>query len=199
MRLILARHGETEENLAQITHGHKPGKLTTTGIEQAKKLALRLKEEKIDRIYVSDLKRAVDTAAEIIRYHPNAEVTYAPELREQAFGIYEGKPWGTVAEEAKKAGIRKYDFKIQGGESWPEMTKRITDFVHALIHKEKDKTILIVSHGGPIRFFLISFLKVPEEKWDDYKHENCAVTILDIDEKGHRINSFKCVKHLTEN
>jgi len=57
MRLILVRHGETEENVAKITQGHMPSKLTKQGIEQAKKLALRLKDEKIDKIFVSDLKR----------------------------------------------------------------------------------------------------------------------------------------------
>ena len=35
--------------------------LTKVGIEQARKLALRLKDEKIDAAYVSDLDRAKDT------------------------------------------------------------------------------------------------------------------------------------------
>ena len=40
MRLILTRHGETEENATGIRQGHLPGKLSEKGIEQAKKLAL---------------------------------------------------------------------------------------------------------------------------------------------------------------
>jgi len=196
MRLILVRHGETEENISKISQGHSQGKLTEKGKEQAKKLALRLKNEKIDKIYVSDLKRAVDTAAEIIKYHPKTEVIYEPALREQSLGIFEGKPYERIVEAAKKAGLPRYKYKPEGGESWPEMTKRITTFLHQLVHQEKNKTILIVGHGGPIRFFLIDFLKAPEEQWEDYKHENCAVTILDIDEKGHKIHTFKCVKHL---
>ncbi len=196
MRLILVRHGETEDNVARITQGHRPGKLTKKGIEQAEKLALRLKDEKIDKIFVSDLKRCVDTAAAIIKFHPKAEVTYEPAIREQSFGIFEGKPYGTMGENANKIGAKKYQYKPEGGESMEELTKRVTTFLHKLIHQEKDKTILIVSHGGPIRFFLIDFLKVPEEQWDEYKHDNCAVTELEIDEKGHRILSLKCIKHL---
>ena len=68
MRLILTRHGETEDNVKEILQGQAGGKLTAKGIEQAKKLALRLKKEKIDKIYVSDLKRAVDTAKELHAY-----------------------------------------------------------------------------------------------------------------------------------
>ncbi len=51
MRLIITRHGETEENIAGIMMGHLQGKLSATGIEQAKKVALRLKDEKIDFIF----------------------------------------------------------------------------------------------------------------------------------------------------
>ena len=48
MRLILTRHGETEENVADIIQGHLPGKLSEKGIAQVKKVAKRLKDEKID-------------------------------------------------------------------------------------------------------------------------------------------------------
>jgi broad specificity phosphatase PhoE len=196
MRLILVRHGETEENVAKINQGHMPGKLTKQGIEQAKKLALRLKDEKIDKIFVSDLKRCVDTAAEIIKFHPKAEVIYEPAVREQNLGIYEGKPHGSMRKAAEAAGVHPYEFKPEGGESFPELRKRIRTFIDALIKKEHNKTVLIVSHGGPIRQFLIDYLKAPHDKWDDYSHANCAVTILEIDEKGHEIHALRCVKHL---
>lgn len=47
MKLIMARHGQTEENVKKIFQGHLPGKLTKLGEEQAKKLAERLKDEKL--------------------------------------------------------------------------------------------------------------------------------------------------------
>ena len=65
MRLILTRHGQTEENVKRILQGHMPGKLTPLGIEQAKKLASRLKDENIDAIYSSDLARTTDTTKEM--------------------------------------------------------------------------------------------------------------------------------------
>lgn len=33
--LYLARHGQTEENIARIFQGHLPGRLTVEGISQA--------------------------------------------------------------------------------------------------------------------------------------------------------------------
>jgi broad specificity phosphatase PhoE len=197
MKLILARHGETEDNINKINQGHKPGKLTHKGIDQAKKLALRLKDEKIDKIYVSDLKRAVDTAAEVIKYHPNAEVIYTEELREQDLGIHEGKPYGTIGAAAEDAGIERQEFKPEGGESLLELRKRASDFIHKLIKENHDKTVLLITHGGPIRQYLIHLQKDPEEK-TDYKHGNCAVTILETDGHKHEIHALKCEKHLTE-
>jgi len=147
---------------------------------------------------VSDLKRTVDTAKEIIKYHPNTEVIYTQALREQSFGMHEGKPYGTVSKEASKADTTRMEFKPEGGESALEMKKRVAEFIHDLIKTDHDKTILLISHGGPIRYYLIHLLEVPDEKIDEYKHGNCAVTILETDGKQHEIHALKCEKHLAE-
>jgi probable phosphoglycerate mutase len=93
MKIILTRHGETIENRMGIAQGHLPGKLTEKGIGQAKKLALRLKDEKFDAIYSSDLARAADTAKEIIKFHPNVNAHFVKELRERNIGEFEGTKW----------------------------------------------------------------------------------------------------------
>ena len=62
MRLLITRHGETEENVNGVIQGHLPGKLSKLGLEQIKKIANRLKDEKIDYIYSSDLDRSSETA-----------------------------------------------------------------------------------------------------------------------------------------
>lgn len=91
MRLIITRHGETEENKQSIIQGHNPGKLSPEGIEQAKKVALRLKDETIDYIYSSDLARAADTAKEIAKFHTETPIKFTEELREIYLGSFQGK------------------------------------------------------------------------------------------------------------
>ncbi len=83
MKLIITRHGETEENRTGIVQGHLPGQLSESGIEQAQKLALRLKGEKIDVIYSSDLDRASDTAKEIAKDHPSVPIRFVRDLIDQ--------------------------------------------------------------------------------------------------------------------
>ena len=58
MKLILVRHGETNENKNKIVQGFLNTTLSKIGIQQAKKVANRLKDEKIDFAYSSDLDRA---------------------------------------------------------------------------------------------------------------------------------------------
>ncbi len=48
MKIILTRHGWTVENDKQILQGHTHGQLAREGAMQAKKLARRLKKEKIE-------------------------------------------------------------------------------------------------------------------------------------------------------
>ena len=60
--LYLARHGQTEENIARIFQGHMPGTLTVEGIAQAEALCDTLRNISLDAVVSSDLKRCVDTA-----------------------------------------------------------------------------------------------------------------------------------------
>ena len=91
MKLIITRHGETEENVAGVVMWHLPWKLTKIGISQAKKVALRLQNEKIDYIYSSDLARAADTAKEIAQYHPNTPFELTKQLREMDLWEFQWK------------------------------------------------------------------------------------------------------------
>ena len=91
MRLILVCHGETEENKAGILQGWLPGKLTSLGIKQAQQLAKRLKWLRINVTYSSDLARCVDTAKEILKFHPKTELFLDKRIRERNLGEFQGR------------------------------------------------------------------------------------------------------------
>lgn len=61
--LYLARHGQTEENLARILQGHMPGRLTEEGKKQAALLGEQLKQIELDAVVSSDLQRCKDTVS----------------------------------------------------------------------------------------------------------------------------------------
>ena len=69
IRLYIARHGQTEENLQRILQGQMPGHLTPEGIGQAQELRDKLRPLHLDCIYSSDLQRAADTARIVAEAH----------------------------------------------------------------------------------------------------------------------------------
>ena len=86
MKLYLIRHGESIGNELGISQGQRNDlSLTEKGRDQAKRIAKKLANEKIDAIYSSDLKRANDTA-EIIGKSHNILTTLDKRLRERDFG-----------------------------------------------------------------------------------------------------------------
>lgn len=187
MKLIITRHGETEENKLGMLQGHLPGKLTKEGIEQAKKLALRLKNEKIDAIYSSDLARASDTAKEIAKFHPDAKLFFAQELREKDQGSLTGKL------------MKDIDWsKPRDTEKSESMTKRAKIIFEKAYKKYKEQTAVFVSHGGLIN--VLTSL-ITNKSLEDIKKmnspKNTAVSIFEIKEdKNHEIIVLNCDKHL---
>ena len=67
--LILVRHGETVWNVEKIYRGRADVNLDEVGIKQAELLGKHLGNWELEAIYSSSLKRALDTANIIARYH----------------------------------------------------------------------------------------------------------------------------------
>ncbi len=187
MKLIIVRHGETEENINKIVQGHMPGKLTEEGKSQASKVGLALKDEKIDAIFSSDLKRTKDTCKEIAKYH-KVPVHYTKRLRERNMGIYTGKPGTEVhdlyEEGMKITGTDSFTFKPEGGESALEVRERVEKFFKNLYKRYKNKTVIIVTHGGIIRTVMHLYKNLSLEEARDMQPENASILRIEINDKN---------------
>jgi broad specificity phosphatase PhoE len=194
MKLLLVRHGETDCNKKHIIMGQltNPG-LNKTGAAQAMKLAQRLKNEPIDVILSSDYMRAKETA-EIINSFHGLKIGFNKKLREQDFGVFEGKPREELIAAMDKRG--RYLFKPKSGESGKEVQKRAMAFLNSVLRKYPDKTVLIVSHGILIVTLLSHFTKTPRADYDKLRQENTALNIVEIGKTGHSVKLINCAKHL---
>lgn len=158
--VYIVRHGETEWNTKGLIQGHMDSPLTKNGIKQAKEIAKILKDIKFDLVFSSDLLRAKRTA-DIIAKERKLAVETTNLLRERAFGEFEGKPHEDtmkIYEEAFKALSTEEKFKHkhdENMESDEEVTTRLITFLRETTIIHPQKTILVVTHGGIIRAFLI--------------------------------------------
>ena len=137
--LYLARHGETEENVAQILQGHLPGCLTQKGREQADGLCLQLQksvQEKIDVLLSSDLQRCLDTAEPVSRYL-GMPIAKCRLLRERDWGSFTGRYIPDLKDEPWPDDIETID----------AMKARATALLAEIKRKHEGKTVLAVGHG----------------------------------------------------
>lgn len=161
--LYLVRHGETEWNKSGIVMGQSDSPLTEAGLEQARATAQELKDVPFDAIFSSDLHRACRTA-EILKLERQLVIQTSKALRERTCGSWEGKS----GEEYGKNFQRLFDrlnqlsekeqkeFKLAGDiESDEEVISRFITQLREIAVAYPDKTVLVVTHGGCIRTFLM--------------------------------------------
>lgn len=197
MKLYLVRHGLTTENADGIIQGHNPGQLTELGIEQARRLAERLKSVRFDAIYASDLRRAADTARAIARFHA-APVQYSAQLRERHAGIFQGRRAQEFEQAQAQSGVPAKDFRPAGGENYEDLRLRVANFITSLRHQHPSATVLLVAHGRWNRMLLGMALGKSVEESVAIKQVNTCVNIIEWDEQGCcSVPLLNCAAHLT--
>lgn len=198
MKLYLVRHGLTAENAGGIIQGHNPGQLTALGIEQAQRLAERLKRVRFDAIYASDLRRAADTARLIARFQA-APVQYTTQLRERHAGIFQGRRAEELEQAQAQSGVPQKDFRPLGGESYVDLRARVANFVASLRQAHPHHTVLLIAHGRWNRMLLGMALGKTIEESVAIKQVNTCVNIIEWDEQDRcSVPLLNCAKHLSE-
>lgn len=149
----------------------------------------KIKDEKIDIIITSPLKRARETA-EIINKQFNVEIVEDDRLMERCYGDFEGITKVELKE--KKIQYPEIDdacnylknIDIFNMETIQDLCARIYECLDEITTKYKDENVLIVTHGSssiPIKCY---FMKYPLENLVDREKikglENCEVVEFEI-------------------
>lgn len=179
MKIYLLRHGETDFNRAGIIMGHLDIPLNANGKDQAIALAEELKPLQPTLIYSSDLSRARQTA-EIIATRFYSKIVCLNEFREKAGGAFEGRFW---KQEYDKLSYEEFEELVaqQGGETIEAFENRVWNIFIDLIKKHKyDDSLIIVTHGGPIKIILQKIFNAPSTFYRTLQQDNCAINIIEV-------------------
>ncbi len=155
--LILAmRHGETAWNVEGRIQGHLDVPLNELGQWQAERLAQALRQESLDVVYASDLRRAIQTAEAVVKLGGQPLLTDSG-LRERDFGVFQGRTFRDVEiqfpEQAERWRRRDPDYPPGGGESLTVFFSRCTQVITRLALTHPGQTIGVVAHGGVLDCF----------------------------------------------
>ncbi len=201
--LIIVRHAESAYNLQNRIQGHHDSHLTEKGLDQARRLAKRIRHFKIDKVYTSDLGRAYSTTVEITRHLKKARIVRDPQLREILLGDWEGM----TPEEVDRLYDKGYQkwlkcpsaCVIPNAERVGHFRKRVTRRVHRIALKEKGKTVLIVTHGGVITALLADWLRADFDRvLQGLQIENTSLTFVNATEKRFKLWVVNDTDHLAK-
>ena len=157
--LILLRHGQSQWNLENRFTGWVDVPLSPKGEEEARAAGEKLRGRRVDKLYTSVLKRAIDTATlALATAGIDATATERDAaLNERMYGDLQGL---NKAEAAKKWGDaqikqwrRSYDVKPPGGESLADTAARVIPYweAHILPDVQAGKSVLVAAHGNSLR------------------------------------------------
>ncbi|MBW1780398.1 MAG: alpha-ribazole phosphatase [Deltaproteobacteria bacterium] len=157
-RVYLIRHGQVEKYEEFPVYGHTDVELTEVGILQMKQMADRLRLTEPKAIYSSDLKRSAAGARLIARHH-DVPVHFLRELREMAFGDWEGLTLTEIRarfpEELQKRQEDLMHYRTPGdGESIADLATRIEPVFDRICADQKGNDIIITAHGAVNRVIL---------------------------------------------
>lgn len=195
-RFGLIRHAETFWNREGRIQGHRDSALTDGGKKDADGWGRRLSQIAWDRIFSSDLGRAVDTAA-IINHHLQIPFAADQRLREQDWGEWTAKPAAKIKDEelhkldeAKRSG---WLFCPPGGEERISVWQRSHNALVDAARRWPGNTILVVTHEGVIRNLIYRLCNRLYAPGESSLIESRHLHWLDIHNSGlqvHQINAL---------
>ncbi|AXH94960.1 histidine phosphatase family protein [Ornithinimicrobium avium] len=150
-RVIVWRHGETEQNAGGIYQGQLDSHLSARGREQAAAAAQALADRGASRLLSSDLARAADTA-EALSARTGLPVEHDPRLREIHVGQWQGLRHADVAERFPDAlaALDRGEDTVRGvtGERVAELQVRMRAAFEELVRRlDVGDTAVVTTHG----------------------------------------------------
>jgi len=155
-KIFIFRHGQTTDNLEHDFSGIRDVDLTQDGIEEAKKIGEKLKNEPVTKAYQSEQIRSKHTLKLVLNgWHKNVEIITDARIRERDYGDLTGLSKDELNRlDPKDFALwhRSYDVAPPNGESIKNVEVRVLAFLKDVLPTwKKDDVIFISAHGNSIR------------------------------------------------
>jgi broad specificity phosphatase PhoE len=186
LTIKLVRHGESEANVGKVKSyevGDHGIDLSERGHQQAREVGLALGRDFFDDalVYTSPYRRTRETLRGILEgvgvTDDGVRIYEDPRLREVEHG-YEN----VESQEARRKTHGWFYYRFTGGESPADCYDRTSSFLESMMRQAERKSakrILLVTHGLTIRCFVMRFMHLSVEQFDDLANpKNCAVVTI---------------------
>jgi len=170
--LILLRHGQSQWNLENRFTGWVDVPLSERGVAEARAAGVKLRGRRIDRLYMSVLQRAIETARIALEEAGIAGVPSARDaaLNERMYGALQGKDKDEArrefGDEQVKLWRRSYDVRPPGGESLADTAARVLPYWESTILPDlvAGRNVLVAAHGNSLRALVMHLEGLTKEQ-----------------------------------
>jgi broad specificity phosphatase PhoE len=184
MKVFFVRHGQSEANLKKIYAGQSDVPLTEQGRAEAAAIAPILAPYKFDRVYTSDLSRAIETQ-EIALPGIKADAA-SPLIREFDVGSIAGLPTGTAKTLTPEGGR---DYTPFGGETTEMVIARLKEFLETYLEKDPCETAAVFTHNG-IMIAMMNYILGRKLHSPAIQSKNCAVHVFEYSDGKWKLLSW---------
>lgn len=179
-KLHLIRHGLTSGNTeSRYVGGGTDESLCPLGIESIEFLKTNYTYPKIEKLYTSPMKRAVETCALI---YPDMEYTVVENVRECNFGEFENKTFTELGQNPRFAHWlgHQNEFVPEGGESNADFAQRCAEGLNEIfidMMKNNIHEAALVGHGG-VMALLLAMFAYPQKSFQEWTSDSgCGFTV----------------------
>jgi len=196
--IILVRHGETEWNAGKIYRGRVDINLNKLGIKQAGLLGEYLSNTKLDAIYSSPLRRALDTA-NIIAQHQRIGAHVTGDLIDLSYGEWQG----LSEQKVRKSYPDLHDewltnphrVRMPSGESLADVRERGIKVINEVTPKYKG-TVALVSHRVVNKVLICFLLGLDNSHFWNIKQDLAGITTFSYEGGRFILTKHNDTSHL---
>ncbi|MCC7364218.1 MAG: histidine phosphatase family protein [Dehalococcoidia bacterium] len=202
-QLVFVRHGEqfvADPRRGPVGDVIDPP-LSERGEQQARLVGERFSTDKVDVVYASPLRRALETGESIAKHH-RLQVQVMHDLREVE--IFREIPPDKAAVEVMGAplllGIRERMLRERKWDVYPysessaEFRKRCINAVEAIIAVNEGKRVVVACHGGVINAYIGHIIGTPYDMF--FRPAHTSVSIVNAGEGIRALQSLNDTLHL---
>jgi len=191
--LILLRHGQSQWNLENKFTGWVDVPLSHKGRDEALAAGEKLRGRRIDKLYTSVLKRAIDTAKLALESAGIRDVLTVRDaaLNERKYGHLQGlnkaeaaKKWG---DEQIRIWRRSFDIAPPGGESLADTAARVIPYWESHIRPDllAGRNVLVAAHGNSLRALVMHLDGLTREQVLELEIPTGAPLVYEFSPDGH--------------
>lgn len=182
MKLFMIRHGQTTANLHKVYAGQSDVQLTELGRQQAINIRPILKDISFDKVFSSDLVRAIDTQTLSL---PDMIAETTPLLREYNVGSLEGMHFSECRARYGEIYRQTTDYSSFGGESTSMVCSRLKTFITTLEDKPWDN-VAVFAHNGIMKCMLRLVLNTDFDG-SAVNSNNCSIHVFSYENKQWKL------------